>query len=70
MYASRALTEEEKKMLFEFKGQLIALESNIIETMPKSRELSMVITKLDEAMLWIGTALASQEPNRKVGTND
>lgn len=70
MYASRALTEEEKKTLYEFKGQLIALESKILETMPKGRELSMVITKLDEAMLWFGTALASQEPNRKVDTND
>lgn len=58
MYATKTFNEKEQEKLIEFKGTILAIESELLENMKSSRELSMVITKLDEAMLWYGAALA------------
>lgn len=47
----RVLTEEEKASMVKIKD--IGLEFiNLIETMEKSRENSLAITKMEEAVMW------------------
>lgn len=57
MYNRRVFTPEEAKAADDIRAKLSDAERIILRIMP-SRERSLALTKLDEAMLWANVAIA------------
>lgn len=48
------------------KGHFMAIEASL-NSLPKSREQSLVMTKLEEAYMWIGKAIRNDQIERNGG---
>lgn len=58
MYTHTRYNKEQKQIASDMIDSIAAIEAYITGSLVDSREKSMAITKLDEALMWIGSAVA------------
>jgi hypothetical protein len=54
--------EDQPERYLRIRGEALVLAITIVETTPTSREQSLALTALEEAVMWANAAIARREP--------
>lgn len=59
MYSRKRFNSYESKLYQDITGRIEAVETTLAKTCKESRECAKAMTRLDEALMWAGAAIAA-----------